>query len=152
MKYLFLLIFFSNNLASSQIIVDGKTDNSAKIDSALTLIKECDPKVYTHIESVCSRISIWEEAYSFSKDSHIFISANDFKLNSINNIACAIVHESMHTYFEKCRESGLCKTPESNVLEEKYCYSYEYNFFMKLPNREYWLETHILKSISMYSE
>ena len=151
MKYLFLLIFFSNNLASSQIIVD-KTVNSAKVDSALALIKERDPKVYAHIESVCSRISIWEEVYSFSDDTRIFISLNDFKLNSINNIACAIVHESMHTYFEKCRKSSLCKVPESNILEEKYCYSYEYNFFMKLPNREYWLETHILKSISMYSE
>ena len=152
MRYLFLLIFFFNNLAYGQIIVDSKNEYSIRIDSALTLIKTYDPEAYALVDSVCFKILVWDRIYSSAEDSSIFISSSDFKLNSINNIACAIVHESIHMYFENCRKGCLCNAPETHVAEEKYCYSYEYDFFSRLPAGEDWLKLHILREIVRYSE
>jgi len=152
-RYLFLLLFFLfNNLIYGQIIVDRDSAGLyKKIDSALWLIKKYDPEKYQTLDSVCSRISIWNSFFSSTSDSTILISSNDFKLNSINNIACAIVHESMHLYFDNCRKSD-CNSPDTHIAEEKYCYSYEYDFFLKIPDGEYWLKMHILREIVRFSE
>ena len=153
MKYLFFLIILFNNLAYGQIIVDCGGDGwGEKIDSALLLIKKHDLKKYALLNSECKRISIWGGGFSSTEDSSILVSSSDFKVNSINNIACAIVHESLHLYYKKCRETKICPYPLSNVYEEKQCYLYEYDFFRKLPNGEDWLDFHIQKEIQRYSE
>jgi len=153
-RYLFLLIIlFINNLAYSQIVVDRGGDGwGEKIDSALLLIKKHDPKKYALLNSVCKRISIWGGGFSSTEDSSILISSSDFKVNSINNIACAIIHESLHLYYERCREMKNCPYLLGNVYEEKKCYLYEYDFFCKLPNGEDWLDLHIRREIQRYSE
>jgi hypothetical protein len=149
----FLIILLFNNLASGQIVVDRGGDGwGEKIDSALLLIKKYDPEKYKLLDSVCSRISIWGGTFSSTEDSSILISSSDFKLNSLNNIACAIIHESLHLYFEKCRSTGSCRLPNNNIKEEELCYLYEYDFFCKLRGGEDWLELHILREIERFSE
>ena len=154
MRYLFfLIILLISNLSHSQIVVDRGGDGwGNKVDSALLLIKKHDPKKYALLNSVCKRISIWGGGFSSTEDSSILISSSDFKVNSINNIACAIVHESLHLYYEKCREVKNCLYPLNNVYEERQCYLYEYEFFSKLPNGEDWLKLHIQKEIRRFSE
>ena len=57
--------------------------------------------------------------------------------NSINNIACILVHESRHLMIE----SGNPKWDENFI--EFMCYDYELNFAKKIPNIESWIIQHI---------
>jgi hypothetical protein len=74
-----------------------------KVDSALLLIAKTDSDKYIRLIDVCDRVDFWISNYSSNSVSHdgntIYISVDDMKLNSINNIACILVHESMHLYY-----------------------------------------------------
>jgi len=78
---------------------------------------------------------------SLGKKGTIFISSKDFSLNSVNNIAAVIVHETLHVYF------GMHGYKMSAELEEKLCYSLELQFLLKIPNVEPWLIEHARKEI-----
>jgi hypothetical protein len=63
------------------------------------------------------------------------------KINSINNLACLIVHESQHL---KINAKSIILTEEE---EELYCYRYEYEFAKKVIDIEDWLINHISSNI-----
>jgi hypothetical protein len=68
------------------------------------------------------------------------VSTKDVKLG-INNLACVLIHESLHLYFLR---KGVKMTPTE---EENYCYQYELEFIEKLSNPESWLKENALKHI-----
>lgn len=146
MRLLFLIIFLQVYPIFGQIKVDKAGDGwDLKIDSALTLIKSTDSLKYALLDSVCSNVSFWLSDFSscdLEKDGgRIYISVNDIKLNSINNLAAVLVHESLHLYIQKN------KVQLEPKKEENYCYKYEISFVNKLPNPEAWLKLHIIKQI-----
>jgi hypothetical protein len=130
----------------SQIKIDKAGDGwDSKIDSAIQLIKQIDLPKYQLLDSVCNSISFWVSEFSSCEltDSTgvIYVAVKDVKLNSINNLAAVLVHESFHLYLRK-REIIL--TPNQ---EEYFCYYYELGLINKLSNVEDWLIQHTKQQI-----
>jgi hypothetical protein len=145
MKSIFTLLFLTSFPLFGQIKVDKAGDGwDLKVDSALVLIKNTDSAKYALLDSVCSNVSFWLSDFS-SCDSEeggrIYISARDVKLNSINNLASVLVHESFHLYIWKRK---FLLSPKE---EENYCYRYELELVNKLPNLEPWLKAHVIEQI-----
>jgi hypothetical protein len=135
----------------SQIKIDKAGDGwDLKIDSALQLIKKTDIVKYNLIDSVCTSISFWVSEFSSCEltDSTgvIYVSTKDVKLNSINNLAAVLVHESFHLYLQK---KGTILTTNQ---EEYFCYYYELGLINKLSNVEDWLIQHTKQQIINYSK
>lgn len=112
-----------------------------KVDSAIQLIKETDYEKAIVLDSVCKKIEFWQGSFSTNEGSYgnkgtILISVKDVKLNSINNLAAVLVHESLHLLFLK---KGMVLSPGK---EEMYCYRYELEFLLKLKDPEPWLIQH----------
>ena len=130
-----------------QIQVDKAGDGwDQKIDSAISLIRETDPEKYSLLESNCSKVSFWVSDFSSNEITQeergiIYISTKEIGLNSINNLAAVLVHESLHLYLSR---KGA-KFPVEK--EENYCYKYELEFIRKLPNPEPWLVQHTQEQI-----
>ena len=135
---LFLLIPI---FCKGQIIVDKAGDGwDLKIASAINLIKQCDSTKYGLLLKVCNKVEFWNGSYSTNDGKKtIVVSTNDVKLNSINNLASVVIHESFHLYLS---EKSLDTKKEENM-----CYRYEFSFVEKLPNVEEWLWRHVLKQI-----
>jgi len=135
---LFLLIPI---FCKGQIIVDKAGDGwDLKIDSAINLIKKYDSTKYGLLLKVCDKVEFWNGSYSTNDGKKtIVVSTNDVKLNSINNLASVVIHESFHLYLS---EKSLDTKKEENM-----CYRYEFSFVEKLPNVEEWLWRHVLKQI-----
>lgn len=147
MKLAFLVAFLVFSPLFGQIKVDKAGDGwDLKIDSALNLIKSKDPLRYSLLDSVCSNISFWLSDFSScnleKEGGRIYVSTKDVKINSINNLAAVLVHESLHLYIQK---NQISLDPEK---EENYCYKYEMSFVNKLPNPEPWLKNHIYEQIA----
>jgi len=141
----FLLLFLIPFTSSGQIRVDKAGDGwDLKIDSALTVIKQTDLQKSQLLDSVCQEVSFWISDFSSNelvgKEGRIYVSTKDVKLG-INNLACVLVHESLHLYFLR---KGVQMTPAE---EENYCYRYELEFIEKLINPEPWLKENALKHI-----
>ena len=131
----------------AQIKIDKAGDGwDLKVDSAIQLIKKVDIDKYKMLDTNCTQISFMISPYSSCQleDSkgHIYIAVSDIKLNSINNIAVVLVHESLHLYIAK---KGIELIP---AKEETFCYMYELNFIEKLTNPEPWLIEHALNNIN----
>ena len=130
-----------------QIQVDKAGDGwDQKIDSAISLIRETDPDKYSLLESNCSKVSFWVSEFSSNEITPeekgiIYISTKEIGLNSINNLAAVLVHESLHLYLSR---KGANFPVEK---EENYCYKYELEFIRKLPNPEPWLVQHTQEQI-----
>ena len=142
---LFLLLLLIPFTSSGQIRIDKAGDGwDLKIDSALTVIKQTDPQKFQLLDSVCQKVSFWISDFSSNelveKEGRIYVSVKDVKLG-INNLACVLVHESLHLYFLR---RGVQMTPAE---EENYCYRYELEFIQKLKNPEPWLKENALKHI-----
>jgi hypothetical protein len=152
MKLLLLILFLLPNILVSQIKIDKAGDGwDLKIDSAIQLIKKTDLPKYQLLDSVCNSISFWISEFSsceLTEDSigKIYISVKDVKLNSINNLASVLVHESFHLYF---RKKGTILTSNQ---EEFFCYYYELGLINKLSNVEDWLIQHTKQQIINYSK
>lgn len=147
MKHILLLVLFltSFNLYS-QIKIDDIGDNwKSKVDSALIVIKTYDPKKYDSLISNCKHITFWNGDFSTLEDkTTIMISQKDMRLNSINNIAAVIVHESFHMFrWRQCKEGDVVK-------EEILAYEYELSFLYKVPNVEQSLINHAKEMIEFY--
>jgi hypothetical protein len=142
MSFLLGLFFiFSFPLHSQPIIHTAGDGWQLKIDSALSVIKEHDPEKYALLDLVCDEVDFWIGDFSSSEVNKegkaiIYIAVKDVKLNSINNLACVLVHESLHLYF---RKSHFRLSKED---EEKACYRYELDFLQKVPKAESWLLNH----------
>lgn len=146
MKAIFVLIFLTSLPLFGQIKVDKAGDGwDLKVDSALALIKTTDPAKYALLDSVCSNVSFWLSDFSScdleGEEGRIYISVRDVKLNSINNLASVVVHESFHLYIWKRK---FILSPKE---EENYCYRYELELVNKLPNLEPWLKSHVIEQI-----
>jgi len=142
---LFLLLLLMPFTSSGQIRIDKAGDGwDLKIDSALTVIKQTDPQKSQLLDNVCQEVSFWISNFSSNelvgKTGRIYVSTKDIKLG-INNLACVLIHESLHLYFLR---KGVKMTPAE---EENYCYRYELEFIEKLTNPEPWLKENALKHI-----
>jgi len=149
MKGLLLIcLLFLNNLAFSQIRIDKAGDGwQLKIDSALQLIKKVDIEKYQLIDSVCERVEFWTSGFSSNEGSYgnkgtILVAVKDVQLNSINNLAVVLVHESLHLHV---LQKGYIIAPEQ---EEAWCYRYELTFIDKLKNPEPWLKQHAITQLT----
>lgn len=138
---LFLLLFPISLF--SQIVVDKAGDGwHLKADSALQLIQTYDSAKYDLLTGACEKIEFWNGSYSTNDGTTtIVISVGDVKLNSINNLAAVIVHESLHLYF--VHADAILDVRE----EENRCYRYELDFIERLPDVEPWLWAHTLEQI-----
>jgi hypothetical protein len=139
----FLLLFLIPFTSSGQIRVDKAGDGwDLKIDSALTVIKQTDLQKHQLLDSVCQEVSFWISNFSSNelvgKTGKIYVSTKDIKLG-VNNLACVLIHESLHLYFLR---KGVKMAPAE---EENYCYRYELEFIEKLTNPEPWLKENALK-------
>jgi hypothetical protein len=146
-RLLFSLLIFLAVPCFSQIKIDKAGDGwDLKVDSAIQLIKRVDIDKYKLLETNCSQVSFMISSYSSCQIEdglgHIYIAVDDIKLNSINNIAVVLVHESLHLYIAK---KGIELIP---AKEETFCYMYELNFIEKLTNPEPWLIEHALNNIN----
>lgn len=136
------------NLSFGQIKVDKAGDGwDRKIDSALQLIKEVDKEKYQLLDSVCERVEFWSSGFSSNEGSYgkkgtILVAVKDVQLNSINNLAVVLVHESLHLHV---LQKGFIIIPEQ---EEAWCYRYELDFIDKLKNPEPWLKQHAITQLT----
>lgn len=139
--WLWLILLFPIS-CYSQISIDKAGDGwDLKIDSAITLIKKVDPEKAQVLDSVCNKIEFWQGGFSTVDGSYgnkgtVLVSVKDVNLNSINNLAAVLVHESLHLLF---LQKGIVLT---SAKEEMYCYRYEYEFVLKLDDPEPWLIQH----------
>ena len=147
MKSLLLILLTLPSLLFSQIIIDKAGDGwDSKIDSALQLIKKTDIKKYQLLDSVCGKVEFWSSGFSSNEGKYgekgiILVAVKDVKLNSINNLAVVLVHESLHLHV---LQKGYIIIPEQ---EEAWCYRYELDFISKLKNPEPWLKEHAITQL-----
>ncbi len=148
MKSLLLILLTLPSLLFSQIIVDKAGDGwDSKIDSALQLIKKTDIEKYQLLDSVCGKVEFWSSGFSSNEGKYgekgiILVAVKDVKLNSINNLAVVLVHESLHLHV---LQKGYIIVPEQ---EEAWCYRYELDFIDKLHNPEPWLKQHAITQLT----
>ena len=121
-----------------------------KIDSAISLIKNYDIDKYIVFTEVCERIDFWNSSFSSTGIVEgrytILVADADIKLNSINNLACVLVHESQHLFYAK---EGIVM---SEAEEEYKCYMYELSFIKKIPTPESWLLTNLYEKLQQYRQ
>lgn len=135
MKKLFLLLFLLPFNLFSQINVHKAGDGwDSIVYSAIKLIQKTSPMHYAIIKDVVQEVQFWNEDYSSNNliegKGVIVISSKDIQLNSLNNIAAALVHESYHL---KVLKYG----PDMRGGKEEYlCYIHELKFLKMLPNVE----------------
>lgn len=126
-----------------QIQIDQVGDNwQPQVAQALELIKKTDSTTYNFVISHCKRISFWSGEFSTVEgNSTITIARGDMELNSVENIACIIVHESKHL------EIIQLKLEFHLQYEECICYLWEMNFIEKLQNEPEWIRENCLNMI-----
>ena len=131
----------------SQITIDDVGDGwKNQVDSALSLIKLTSPEHWNEVNKYCKHITFWIGDFSTTVDSNtVMISRKAIYLNSINNLACTIIHESHHLML---LQSDFYMKPSE---EELSCYLWEWEFLKTIENPEPWLQKHIIKCISAYS-
>lgn len=129
------ILLLISNLAYSQIKIDDVGDGwKSRVDSAILLIQEKDPKAYKLLTDHCKEVEFIIGDRSTTKlPSTIAITVKDMNIKSINNIAAILVHESYHLYIWRA------KIKLTEKQEEREAYLYEYEFLCKLPNVEDWL-------------
>ena len=142
--FIIVIFYYIPSLLFSQIKVDDVGDNwKEKITISLHLIEKIDREKYDTLIKYCNHITFWSGDFSTTEDSTtIMISQKDMNLNSINNIACVLIHESFHLrYYNKKLDSDR---------EEILAYKYELDFINKISNVEYWIPKNALKMIEIY--
>lgn len=148
MKSLILILLTLPSLLFSQIKIDKAGDGwDSKIDSALQLIKKTDIEKYQLLDSVCDKVEFWSSSFSSNEGKYgekgiILVAVKDVQLNSINNLAVVLVHESLHLHV---LQKGYIIIPEQ---EEAWCYRYELDFIDKLHNPESWLKQHAITQLT----
>lgn len=147
---LVLLVWTFSLPSYSQPIIHPAGDGwHIKTDSALSIIKKYDPEKYNLITQVCHEIEFWSSDFSSNEIREgigkIYIANGDMKIESMNNLACVLVHESLHLMFLK---KGI---ELSKREEEKLCYLYELELLYKIPGAEPWLIQHTKSKIKQFS-
>jgi hypothetical protein len=140
-----ILLFISSNLSAQIQIPDAGDAWKQKVDSAIQLIKETDTTAYRILMENCKEVEFIIGNYSTTKPPYtIAITTADMKLNSINNIACVLVHESCHLYVFNH------SIKLENDKEEYLCYMKEYDFVCKLQYVEHWLFQSVMNNLLYY--
>lgn len=126
-----------------QIQIDQVGDKwQPQVVQALELIKKTDTTTYNSVLAHCKKISFWAGEFSTVEgNSTITIARGDMELNSIENIACIIVHESKHL------EIIQLKLEFPLQYEECICYLCEMNFIEKLQGEPEWIRENCLNMI-----
>ena len=142
---LLVMILLPKNLKSQEIT----KQDLARIDSAKALINRIGGVYSENLSEYCSQITTWGGPYAScyadrGKKGVIYLTEVDVKYGDVENIAAAIVHESMHLKFFHDDNH-----PDE---EEKICYEYELEFLFKVPNIDPWLLDNALKMIIFYSK
>jgi hypothetical protein len=139
------IIFLSSFDSTKTIKIDDVGDYKPKVDSAIQIIKKYDIQKYYVLMDNCNRVEfIIGNASTTLPPNTISITVSDMN-KGVNNVACALVHESYHLkiYNEKI------VLPEKQ--EELEAYKYEYDFICKLPTVEDWLFKNAVDKIILYS-
>jgi hypothetical protein len=146
MKHLlfFFISLFSTPLFSQIEIIDVGDGWKNKVQLAISLIKETDSTYYKHLMKNCNQIGFWAEKYSTNEGKTIFISRYDMQIESIQNIACVLIHESMHI------ELGKLNLPITEFEEECLCYNYERQFLEKVKDPEPRLVQNVIERMKQY--
>ena len=136
----FLLICTSG---FSQIKVDDVgTGWKDKVLQAIEVVRTYDIKKYNFLIEHCHHVNFWNGTYSTTElPDRIVISAAEVTKGNINDLAAALVHESLHLCFSKN------VITISSFKEEELCYRYELDFLMNIPNVETWLIKHAQQQI-----
>lgn len=136
----FLLFHFK---VCGQIKIDQVGDDwQTQVESALDLIKKTDTNTYHFVLRHCKKISFWNGEFSTVEGEYtITISQGDMKLNSIENIACIIVHESKHL------EIIQSKYNLPLLYEEYICYLWELLFIESLQGEPEWIKENCLNML-----
>jgi hypothetical protein len=142
-----IFLLFVPFLSFSQIKIPDTADWKPKIEKAMELIKEADPNKYSILLENCDNIEFLIGDHSTTKPPKtIVINTKDMDLNSINNIASVLVHESYHLYLY-----SRCEKLDENA-EELICYKYEYDFLCRLKSVEGWLFKNVIDMIIFYNK
>ena len=143
---LITFLFLIPTLAFSQITIDDVGDGwKGKVDSAISLIQKTDNISYQILMENCKTVEFIIGKFSTTKPPFtIAITTKDMNLNSINNIAAVLVHESYHLFIY----NNHIQYNERD--EEVACYVREYEFLCKLPDVEDWLFLNAMNNIILY--
>jgi len=143
---LIIFLLFIPSFIFGQIKVQDVGDGwQSKVDSAITLIQKTDTIAYQILIENCKDVEFIIGKYSTTKPPYtIAITTKDMNLNSINNIAAVLIHESYHLFIYNN------KIVYSPTDEEATCYEREYEFLCKLPNVEDWLFLNAMNNIILF--
>jgi hypothetical protein len=148
MKLWLFFLSFIPFITFSQIRIDDVGDGwKAQVEQALQLIKNVDSNKYQVVIAYCDHISYALTPYSTTEAGHIILlSTAEMKRGNVYDIATAIVHESLHLYFQRF-PIGLDPNDE-----EALCYAYEIEFLKQIPGVDPWLIEHAMKYYLYFSE
>ena len=148
MKQLLIFLSFIPFISFSQIRIDDVGDGwKGLVEQALKVIESTDSTKYELVTRYCTQISYGLQPFSTIESDHIIIlPAAEMKKAIINDIAAAIVHESLHLYFVH-NSIGA-----SEQTEESICYAYELEFLKQIPGVEQFLLDHALRQYLYFSE
>ena len=145
-----LLIFFSfiPFISFSQIRIDDVGDGwKGLVEQALKVIETTDSTKYELVTRYCTQISYGLQPFSTTEAGHVIILPTaEMKKGIVNDIAAAIVHESLHLYFV---HNSIGATEQ---VEEAICYAYELEFLKQIPGVEQFLLDHAFKQYLYFSE
>jgi len=129
--------------ANGQIKVPDVGDSwKSLVDSAIRLVKETDSSSYVILTQNCKEIEFALIPFSTTRPPNtIVISVRDLRTQSVNNVACVLVHESYHLYLHK-NNPGL-----EPYKEEYLSYVHEYDFICKLRSAEDWLFNNVINML-----
>jgi len=148
MKLWLFFLSFIPFITFSQIRIDDVGDGwKAQVEQALQLIKNVDSNKYEVVMAYCDHISYALIPYSTTEAGHIILlSTAEMRRGNVYDIATAIVHESLHLYFQRF-PIGLDPNDE-----EALCYAYEIEFLKQIPGVDPWLIEHAMKYYLYFSE
>lgn len=148
MKQLLIFLSFIPFISFSQIRIDDVGDGwKGLVEQALKVIESTDSTKYELVTRYCTQISYGLQPFSTIESDHIIILPTaEMKKGIVNDIAAAIVHESLHLYF-------IHNSIGNNVqAEESICYAYELEFLKQIPGVEQFLLDHALRQYLYFSE
>jgi hypothetical protein len=147
MKLLAICLSFIPFIAFGQIRIDDVGDGwKTQVEQALQLIQDIGSSKYEIVLAYCDHISYALIPYSTTESGHIILlSTAEMKRGNLYDIATAIVHESLHLYFQHF-PIGL----DANA-EEALCYAYEIEFLKQIPGVDTRLIDHAMKYYLYYS-
>jgi hypothetical protein len=145
---LLAIFLISPLLAFSQIRIDDVGDGwKGLVEQALKVIETTDTAKYNLVTQYCTQITYGLQPFSTIESDHVIILPTaEMKKGIVNDIAAAIVHESLHLYF-------IHNSIGTNVqAEEAICYAYELEFLKQIPGVEQFLLDHALRQYLYFSE